>query len=109
MRLKGTVASLGPKIKGKARMINSPQDIFEVQEGEIIITRGADMDLTVLFTKIAGIVTEEGGIMQHAAILAREFNIPCLVTVPKVADLIKTGQIITLDTQRGEIKTSPYE
>lgn len=103
MKLKGTPASLGPKTEGKARVIKSHKDIFEVQEGEIIITSSADMDLTVLFTKIAGVVTEEGGIMQHAAILAREFNIPCLVAVPKVADLIKTGQVISLDVRRGEI------
>lgn len=103
MKLKGTPASLGTRTEGKARIIRSHRDIFEVQEGEIIIIRGADMDLIVSFTKIAGVVTEEGGIMQHAAILAREFNIPCLVAVPKVVDLIKTGQVVSLDVQKGEV------
>lgn len=104
MKLKGIPAAVGPTVTGKARVIHSHKDLFAVKTGEIIVTSGGDLDINIVFSKIAGVVSDRGGILQHAAILAREFNLPCIVAVPDAVKVISTGQVVLLDAQKGEVE-----
>ena len=57
-----------------------------------------------LIEKAAGIITDEGGITSHAAVVSREFGIPCLVGTRRASKIIKTGDEIELDANTGCIK-----
>ena len=73
-------------------------------EGKILVTRQTDPGWTIVFPLLRGIVVERGGMLSHAAIVARELNIPCIVGVEKITSFIKSGMEITLDLHEGKVK-----
>lgn len=60
-------------------------------------------DLTSVVTKAAAIVTDQGGLLCHAAIVARERNVPCIVGVGNATTEIKEGEIVTVDANAGKV------
>lgn len=97
-----------PACKGKAtgivRVIDNPKDISQFQNGEILVTYMTTMQFTPLFKKAAGIITDEGGLSSHAAIVSREFNVPCIVGTQIATRNLKTGDKIEMDANIGFIK-----
>ena len=65
--------------------------------GKILVTTHIDPGWTLLFTQAAGIITERGNALSHAAIIAREIGIPAVVAVPSATTLLKNGDIITMN------------
>ena len=100
--MKGTPGSHGIAI-GAARVVRGPSDFATVQSGEIVICPYTDPAWTPLFTIAAGVVTETGGALSHAAIVAREYGIPAVLGVPDALNSIQNGQRITLDGTAGTI------
>lgn len=103
----GRVAMMG-NAKGKVRVIthskrNLINDIAKFKEGEILVTEMTRPDLVLICKKAAGIITDEGGISSHAAIIAREFRIPCLVGTKIATEVLKTGDNIKLDCMEGKV------
>ncbi|TDD41223.1 pyruvate, phosphate dikinase, partial [Kribbella antibiotica] len=82
--------------------IHSPAEFPRIQPGDILICRYTDPAWTPLFGVIAGIITETGGRLSHAAILAREHHIPAILAVPN-ALTIPEGTVLTLNTTTGTI------
>lgn len=72
-------------------------------EGKILVTCQTDPGWTIIFPLLAGVVVERGGMLSHAAIVARELNIPCIVGVQQATDVISSGMKIALDLQDGLI------
>jgi len=72
-------------------------------EGEILVTKFTDPGWTPVLAKAGGIITEVGGMMTHGAIVSREYGIPAVVGVPDVIDHFKTGDLITLNGDTGQI------
>jgi len=101
-RLRGIPASPG-RVTGQARRITAPIQEIQAQPGEILILPGMDPGWTPLFLAASAIVTERGGILSHGSILAREYGIPAVVSIPNVTRIIKAGQVITVDGDRGEV------
>lgn len=91
------------KTTGVARVINSLDDTDRLCEGDILITKFTDTGWTSLFAKLGGIVTEYGGMLCHAAIVSREYGIPCVVCAENATKLIKDGETITINGETGEI------
>lgn len=85
-------------VQGPVRVLEQVADLQDVQAGEILVTRYTDTGWTLVFSKIAGLVTETGGILCHASIVAREYGIPALVCVKGAREQLKTGMIVTLNT-----------
>ena len=85
-------------VQGPVRVLEHLADLQDVQAGEILVTRYTDTGWTPVFGKIAGLVTETGGILCHASIVAREYGIPALVCVKGAREQLKTGMIVTLNT-----------
>jgi phosphohistidine swiveling domain-containing protein len=104
--LKGFVASRGSKgdvIRGKARIvIDALKDRFE--EGEILITSMTRIEFVPLMKKAKMIITDEGGIACHAAIVSRELGIPCIVGTKYATHIIKSGDIIEADLKEGRVR-----
>ncbi|MGQ7462154.1 PEP/pyruvate-binding domain-containing protein [Streptococcus suis] len=95
--LYGLNASSG-LVQGTVRVLEYLEDLQKVQPGEILVTRYTDTGWTPVFSKIAGLVTETGGILCHASIVAREYGIPALVCVKGAREQLKTGMFVTLNT-----------
>ena len=110
-QLKGKTAFKSDKIiKGKARIVSNKEDIEKVQEGDIIITDITNAEFigqlknSGALKKCSALVTEEGGILSHASIAARDLKIPCIVGVKNASKLIKDNQEVKVDTNKGLIK-----
>jgi phosphohistidine swiveling domain-containing protein len=97
----GLPASSG-RVTGRARVIMSSKDAV-MQPGEILVVPYADVGWTPLFVGASAVVMGLGGPLSHAAIVAREFHIPAVVSVPGICDLIQTGDLITIDGDRGTV------
>jgi pyruvate,water dikinase len=75
-----------------------------VAPGEVLVARTTDVGLSPLFLVAAAVVTELGGPMSHASIVAREYGIPAVVNVPGVTLAIKTGDRLRIDGDRGVVE-----
>jgi pyruvate,water dikinase len=71
---------------------------------KILITRATDPGWTVIFPLLKGIITEQGGLLSHASIIARELGIPCVVKVNDATKLIRSGQKIEIDGMKGYVR-----
>jgi len=100
--LKGIGCNNGT-VTGTARVINSLAEIDRLQVGDILVTKFTDTGWTSKFAILKGIVTEYGGILCHAAIVSREYGIPCVVCTNDATRIIKDGSTITINGTTGEI------
>jgi phosphohistidine swiveling domain-containing protein len=90
------------KASGIARVIADPSDDFK--EGEILVCDMTSPDFLPLMQKAAAIVTDRGGMLCHAAIVARELNKPCIVATGDATEKIMTGDRITVDADAGIVR-----
>lgn len=98
----GTSASPGVAT-GPVRVVDSIEQLSEIREGEILVTSNTDPGWTAVFSKIAGLITETGGILSHGAVVSREYGIPAVTAVKGATKIFITGQRITLDGNEGLI------
>jgi len=90
-------------VRGRARVVRGLDEARELEAGEILVAASADPSWTPLFLVAGGIVLEQGGILSHPAIVAREYGLPAVVNVPHATRLIRTGQRLLLDADRGRV------
>jgi len=100
--LDGLAASHG-MVSGKVKIIHDLKELYKVQAGDILVTKMTNPDMVVSMQKASGIVTDEGGATCHAAIVSRELGIPCVVGTKKATEVLKEGQIITVDGTNGKV------
>ena len=100
--LRGIAASAG-RVRGTARVVLDAHVTLGLRTSDILVTRATDAGWTAAFPLIGGLVTEIGGQLSHAAIVAREYGIPAVVNVGSATSLIRTGQTIVLDGSTGSI------
>ena len=100
----GLPASPG-RATGTARVLLGPQDFSRFREGDILVCRATDPAWTPLFRYAAGIITETGGTLSHAAIVAREVGIPAVLAVPDATTHYVDGTRVTVDGTTGRIET----
>jgi phosphoenolpyruvate synthase/pyruvate phosphate dikinase len=97
-KLHGSSASMG-QVKGKVRKVMSVKDLKNFKDGEILVSPMTMPDFAVVMKKASAIITDEGGITCHAAILAREFGIPCIVGTRIATQVLADGDIVEVDTE----------
>jgi len=102
-QLRGTPASAGV-VEGRARVILSPDRMGELEPGEILVVHTTDVGWTPLFLMAAGVVTELGGPLSHAAVVAREFGVPSVVNVSGATRVVRTGDHLRVDGDRGVVE-----
>ena len=90
-------------VRGRAKVLHAPYE-KPLEEGEILVTRASDPGWTPIFINAAGVVLEVGGPLQHGAIIAREYGLPCVSGLDGVTDLIKDGQWIEVDGSNGVVR-----
>ena len=100
--ISGSIAN-GGKVRGIAKVLTTYHDIYKVEKGDIIVATMTTPDYVSAMEKAAGFITDEGGITCHAAILSREFNVPCIVGTVNGTKEIEDGQMIELDAYTGKV------
>ncbi len=88
---------------GKVRIIHSADEIDKVKKGEVLVTEMTNPDMVPAMQRASAIVTQEGGMTSHAAIVSRELGIPCVVGVQDIFEVVKDGMEITVNGYTGEI------
>jgi phosphohistidine swiveling domain-containing protein len=104
-KVRGTVASRPVvSLRGVVKVINSPRDFDRVNEGDIIVATMTTPDYVPVMKKAAGFITDEGGILCHAAIISREMNKPCIVGSQNATTLLKDGDLVEMNLETGEVR-----
>lgn len=98
--LKGLSAAPGVG-SGKVKVILSEEEINKVQDGDVLVTTMTSPDMVPAMRKASAIVTDEGGMTCHAAIVSRELGVPSIVGTNKGTKTLKDGMIITVDGDKG--------
>lgn len=90
--------------EGQARLVSSLDEFDQVREGEILVCQMTNPAWVVLFTKIAGLVTDAGGVASHPAVVAREFAIPAVVGTSIATERIKSGDRVRVNGTSGIVE-----
>lgn len=101
--LRGIGASAGV-FRGKARVVHSLDEAAALQPGEILVCSATDPNWTPLFGIAGALVTNLGGSLCHAAVVAREYRLPAIVGARKATEAIRTGQEIEVNGATGVIR-----
>ena len=99
----GLGASAGV-VEGIARVVRTVADFDDVRDGDILVCQMTNPAWVVLFTKIAGLVTDTGGTTSHPAVLAREFGIPAVIGTSVATQRIVTGDRLKIDGTTGRVE-----
>lgn len=99
----GTVASRG-MVKGKVVVVKVVKDLEKVKKGDILVAVSTHPDYTLTMHKAAAIITNEGGLTCHAAIVSRELGIPCIVGTKVATKILNDGEMVQVDAIKGIVK-----
>jgi pyruvate,water dikinase len=91
-------------VEGVARVITTVTDLHSVRPGEILVCGGTTTEWTPAFGIIAACVCDTGGSLTHAAIVSREYGIPCVVGTAVATQVIKTGDRVRVDGRAGTVR-----
>ena len=101
--IKGISASRG-KASGIVKIVRGVSDLAKVKKGDIIVAVMTHPDYVIAMHKAVAIVTDEGGITSHAAIVSRELGIPCIVGTKNATKILKDGDIVEIEATSGVIR-----
>ena len=101
--IKGHVANKG-KITGRVRIVLDPRNYVGFMQGDVLVTSMTRPEFVPLMKMAGAVVTNEGGITCHAAIVSRELNIPCVIGTRTATRILKDGDMVEVDADKGIIK-----
>jgi phosphohistidine swiveling domain-containing protein/thymidylate kinase len=91
-------------VEGVARVVHSLRDINVLGPGDILVTEYTDPGWTPALGLVAGVITEVGGMLSHAAVIGREYGIPAVLNVAGATSAIQTGQRVRIDGRAGTVE-----
>jgi pyruvate,water dikinase len=94
---------------GTVKIIHSLDELDKVKKGDVLVTEMTNPDMVVSMQRAAGIITDEGGITSHAAIVSREMGIPAVVGTGDATKKLKDGEQVTVDGNNGKIYSGKSE
>lgn len=92
------------KIVGNVVVLTSPDQKDKVKKGDILVVHATNVNLVPILKKVSAIVTEEGGILSHAAIISRELMIPCVIGTKIATKVLKDGDLVEVDANKGIVR-----
>lgn len=105
--LSGNIGSPG-YAKGRVKVISGEVNLVkkmgEMQPGDILISNNTRPDMILACNKAGAIVTNEGGILSHAALVSRELGVPCLINTKHATEVFKDGDLVEVDAIKGFIR-----
>jgi phosphohistidine swiveling domain-containing protein len=90
--------------RGRARVLATLGELADVGPGEVLVCEATSPAWTPVFDRIAGCVCDQGGMLTHAAIIAREYGVPAVCGVPGASSTIRTGDLVEVDGTAGEVR-----
>jgi pyruvate,water dikinase len=98
--LMGNCAYAG-KVRGLIKIINTPADMQKMNNGDILLACTTNPNLMPAIRKAKAIITDEGGLTCHAAIVSREMRIPCVIGTKIATQVLKDGDLVEVDANNG--------
>ncbi len=98
--VRGQPACLG-KVIGKVRIVKNSNEFDTVQQDDVLVTPMTTPDFVPLLQKVSAIITDEGGVTCHAAIISREYQVPCIVGTGNATKVFTNGDLIEVDANHG--------
>ena len=93
-------------VTGPVKVLRNPRD-KPVEQGDVLVAYTTDPGWTPLFVNAAAVVLEVGGVLQHGAVIAREYGKPCVAGVDRVVSQLRDGQMVEVDGTAGVIRLVP--
>ncbi len=106
--LKGSIAFRG-YTKGTVKIINTLSDIEKFNDGDILVSINTNPSLMPAIIKCSGIITDEGGVMCHASIIARELKKPCIIGTKNATRVLHDGDLVEVDAEKGIVRIIKQE
>ncbi|KKQ28180.1 MAG: Phosphoenolpyruvate synthase/pyruvate phosphate dikinase [Candidatus Magasanikbacteria bacterium GW2011_GWC2_37_14] len=104
--IKGNCASVG-KVTGTVKVCRGESELVKMQEGDILVACMTQPEFLPAMKKAKAVITDEGGLTCHAAIIARELNIPCVIGTKIATKVLKDGDIVEVDASKGVVTIIP--
>lgn len=101
--LRGMIAYPG-KVRGIVRIVTNPKKVKTFNRGDILVTTMTRPDYLPLMKKAAAFVTDSGGVLSHAAIVARELKKPCVIATQHATHVLRDGQVVEVDAGKGKVR-----
>lgn len=101
--LKGQCGCRG-QAKGPVKIINVIRDMEKMKPGDILVSISTQPDLLPAMKKAAAFITDQGGVTSHAAIVAREMNVPCVIATKIATKVLHDGDLVEVDADKGIVK-----
>ncbi len=102
-QITGMVASKG-LARGRVAIVRGVKDLEKVKEGDVLVAVATHPDYVSAMRRAVAIVTDEGGVTSHAAIVAREFGIPCIVGTKQATKILKDGDMLKVNAEEGFVE-----
>ena len=90
--------------QGEVKIIIRSSDMDKMKKGDVLVSIATDPDIVPAMKKASAIVTEQGGVTSHAAIVSRELNIPCVIGTKIATKVLKDGDLVEVDATKGVVK-----
>lgn len=104
--IRGVGASAG-QVMARARVVATLDEAMNLQPGEVLVCPATDPSWTPLFALAAALITDQGGSLSHAAVVAREYRLPAVVGTHVATQRIRSGQMVEVDGTTGVVKVRP--
>jgi phosphohistidine swiveling domain-containing protein/uncharacterized membrane protein YbaN (DUF454 family) len=103
LQLQGLPAN-GGRYFGRLRVVSSTADLEALRHGDVLVTDYFEPHWEPAFAKIAGLITDLGGVTSHGARLARQYRVPAITAVPNASQRLKTGQVVSMNAFTGQVQ-----
>lgn len=101
--VKGKPACRG-RVTGRVKIVRKLSELNKVEKGDVLVTKMTTPDCMIAVHKAAAIVTDEGGVTCHAAIVSREFNIPCIIGTKNATQILSDNDLVEVDANEGVVR-----
>ena len=101
--IRGQIAFNG-KVKGRVKIINSVKEMVKIHSGNVLVSHVTNPEIVPAMKIASAIITDIGGITSHAAILARELKKPCIIGTKIATKVLKDGDLVEVDANKGIVK-----
>jgi pyruvate,water dikinase len=95
-------------VRGPVRVVINPREAT-LAHGEILVAQQTDPGWVILFPSAAGLLVERGSLLSHSAIVSREMNLPCIVSLTHITSWLQTGDWIEMNGQTGSVRKIDHE
>jgi pyruvate,water dikinase len=91
------------------RTVRSARDLSRFRAGEVLVCDAIQPNMTHLVPLASAVVERRGGMLIHGAIIARELGLPCVNGIPRACELLRDGELVTVDGHLGIVSVGPAE